>query len=329
MKKIILTMLTIAAISVSCNKGGDGPEPGPPSDEMMDVVVYTTSTETTVAGEEVTYRKICAMTPDGTRKVVLHDGSAFDMKYKDASRAALDPTGKKLVLQGGDHYILEYDLATKQHRTVIDETPGINVDDPSYSPDGGKILYVNWASGDVLETVMLNGTNRTPLTNDDYALGRQNYTPDGTKIVAANWLSWGYLCTFNANGTGGRKILTVSSTESLDCPWPVSNTRIIYAHYEGADKEGLCTIRACNLDGTGSATLGTPGVGDCTLDYLTCNAAGTLIGYYEMSASTNKYVVRQLTATSLGAVVSTTTEGARFRFGRIKKSIFDTAPAMP
>lgn len=323
MKKIILAMLTVAVIAASCKKGGDGPDPEPPAEEMMDVVVYTATAVTSPGGEEVTYRKICAMTPDGTRKVVLHDGSAFDMQYADASRAALDPSGTKLVLQGGDYYIWEYDLATRQHATVIDETPDVNVDDPSYSPDGSKILFANWASGDILETVMTNGANRTPLTNGDYALGRQNYTPDGTKIVAANWMPWSYICTFNANGTGGRKILTASASESFDCPWPVSNTRIVYVHYAGAEKTGTCSIRSCNMDGSNPATLAT--LTGISVDYLTCNAAGTLIGYYETFDQDSKYVVRQLNASSLGPVVSTTGEGVRFRFGRIDKTIFDAA----
>lgn len=328
MRKILLAMLFLAVISASCDKGGESPEPSPPTEDMTEVIVFTTTAVTNLGGEEVTYRKICAMTPDGTRKVVLHDGAAFDMKYAEANRGALDPTGTKLVLQGGDYYIWEYDLSTKRHVTVIDKTPGINVDDPLYSPDGGKILYANWASGDILETVMRNGTNRTTLTNGDYALGRQNYIPDGTKIVASNWMPWTYICTFNANGTGGKKILTAAAEESFDCPWPLSNTRIIYVHYEGAEKVGLCTIRACNIDGSNSVKIGTPGAGDCTLDYLTCNAGGTLIGYYESSAFESKYIVRQLGATSLGTIVSTTTEGTRFRFGHIKKAVFDAAPNM-
>ncbi len=328
MKKFLLTMLTFAVIAASCKKDSGGTEPEPPANDMMDVIVFTTTAITYIDGEEVTFRRICAMTPDGTRKVMLHNGSAFDMKYSDASRAALDPSGTKLVLQGGDKFIWEYDLATKQHTTIMPETADINVDDPSYSPDGGKILYANWASGDILETVMRNGTNRVILTNGDYALGRQNYTPDGTKIVAANWMPWKYICTFNANGTGGRKILTASGQESVDCPWPVTNTRIIYVHYSGDNKEGLCTIRACDIDGSNSVKLGTPGAGDCSLDYLTCNAAGTLIGYYESSASESKYIVRELSATAIGTIISTTTEGVRFRFGRIKKELFDAGAVM-
>ena len=319
-------MLTTAVIAASCDKGGDGPDPNPPSDEMMDVVVFTATAVTHIDGEEIEFRKICAMTPDGATKKVLHDGSAFDLKYKDASRAALDPTGSKLVLQGGDKFIWEYNLATKQHTTVIPETAGINVDDPSYSPDGWKILYANWASGDLLETVFANGTSRTTLTDDTYALGRQNYSPDGAKIVAANWLSGAYICTFNANGTGGRKILTASATESFDCPWPVSNTRIIYVHYAGAEKTGVCSIRSCNIDGTGGATLET--LGECSVDYLTCNADGTQIGFYKTTASGSSYIVRPLTASSLGAVISTSSGGLRYRFGRIKKDIFDAAPVM-
>ncbi len=318
--------IPIAMLVSSCNKGGDGPEPGPPAGEMMDVVVYTTIHETYIDGEPLTFRKICAMTPDGTRKAVLHDGSAFDMQYKEANRAALDPTGTKLVLQGGDKFIWEYDMASKQHTTVIAETPDINVDDPSYSPDGWKILYANWASGDILETVFANGTGRTALTDNSWALGRQNYTPDGGKIVASNWSPWGYICTFNANGTGGRKILTASASESFDCPWPASNNRIVYAHYESAEKVGECTIWSCSIDGGNPVKIGTPG--DCMVDYLTCNTDGTLIGYCEIGAHDSRYVVRQLTATSLGTILSTTTGGLRFRFGRISKALFDAAPAM-
>ncbi len=326
MKKSTIALLGLAALAVSCNKGGESPEPQPPADTMMDVVVYTTTAVTNHEGEEVTYRKICAMTPDGTRKVVLHDGSAFSMAYADASRAALDPTGTRLVLQGGDYYIWEYDLATRRHATILSETPGVNVDDPSYSPDGGRVLYANWGAGDILESVMRNGTLRTPLTSGDYALGRQNYTPDGTKIVASNWYPWAYLCTFNSNGTGGRKILIASAAESFDCPWPVSDARIVYVHYAGAEKSGACSIRSCDLDGGNSATLAALTAN--SVDYLTCNAAGTLIGYYEIFDSSSRYVVRQLTATALGPVVSTTDGGVRFRFGRISKALFDAAPAI-
>ncbi len=293
------------------------------TEPLMDVILYKSYGVTYIDGKEVSFNNIYAMTPDGSRAVLLHDGSAFSMQYTDASRAALNPAGTKLVLQGGDKFIWEYDLNTKQHTTVIPETEGINVDDPVYSIDGTKILYANWASGDILETILTNGAGRQVLTNDDWSLGRQNYTPDGTKIVASNWIPYEYLCTFNADGTGGVKILS-GAGESFDCPYPAFNTRIIYVHYQGEEKEGTCSIRACNMDGSNPITLET--LGDCSVDYLTCNEAGTQVGYFKSVSGTTSYIVRELSTTSLGATISTHTGGVRYRFGQIRKDLFDAAP---
>ncbi len=290
-------------------------------DPLMDVILFKSYYD--IDGKEVDFNNIYAMTPDGSRTALLHDGSAFNQQYANASRAALNPAGTKLVLQGGDKFIWEYDLGTKQHTTVIPETEDINVDDPVYSPDGTKILYANWASGDILETILANGAGRTVLTNDTWALGRQNYTPDGTKIVASNWWPYEYLCTFNADGTGGVKILS-GAGESFDCPYPVSNIRVIYVHYQGVEKDGTCSIRACNIDGSNPITL--EALGDCSVDYLTCNKAGTQVGYFKSVSGTTSYIVRELVATSLGATISTHTGGVRYRFGQIKKDLFDTAP---
>ncbi len=330
MKKLFLLTLFLAA---ACGKG-DGPDPGPDpgpgtggGEEMIDVILFKVSGNILVGEEEVGFDRIIAMTPDASRKAVLHDGSAFQMAYAEACRAALDPTGTKLILQGGDYYLWEYDLVTKQHRTVLAQTEGICVDEPVYSPDGGKILFCNWdSSSDRLEAISPAGTGHTPVTAANSSLGRQNYTPGGQKIVAAEWIPWTYLYVCNPDGSQGDRIITAPAGQSVDCPYPVSDTRIVYVHYTGAEKSGVCSIRSCNIDGTGGATLET--LGAFTVDYLTANADATMIGYYKMpnGEGANSYVVRQLGASTLGGTISTSSDGGRYRFGRIKKEIFDAAP---
>jgi len=81
---------------------------------------------------------------------------------------------------------------------------------PSFSPDGEKIIYFsNEAGGDGDVWVMdIDGTNRTRLTFDQKGGMNPSYSRDGKKIVYNRWSKDGEyeIWVMNSDGTDGRRV---------------------------------------------------------------------------------------------------------------------------
>ncbi len=320
MKKQVL-MMSICALLSSCG-GDEGDDPAPPADDgLIDVIVYVYAPD----GFEDAKRNIAAMTPDGSRKKVLYAQGQGQL----VSRAALSPDGTRIV--SGDYDLKMLDLATGGTTMLKAKTDGdFYADEAVWSPDGGKILYVNWAgSAAKLETIKPDGTDRTAITLEaEHDLARPNYTPNGQKIVATDF-SKKYIAVFPASGAGGTKIIQVAGEDMVDCAHPVSDSRILFFKNPSG---GNLSLWSGGIDGSDQVQLCFFVPEFDKADHLSANKDGTMIAYCLIEDWTGEHiptlVVSPLTGNTLGAPIFSQTDinGVRFRFGRIKKTIFDAAP---
>jgi len=59
---------------------------------------------------------------------------------------------------------------------------------PSFSPDGGKILFVSWRGyNSGIYTVDIDGKNEKRIVSDEYDNTFPSFSPDGEKIVYSSW----------------------------------------------------------------------------------------------------------------------------------------------
>ncbi len=316
-----LAICTMLLLGASCgDKDGDDPTP-PADDGLIDVIVYVCAPD----GPGEPKRNIVAMTPDGSRKKVLYTQG----QGQPVSRAALSPDGTKIV--SGDYDLKLLDPATGSV-TVLKgrDDDDFYADEAVWSPDGSRILYANWAgSASKLETMKPDGTGRTALTSiTEYDLARPNYTPDGQKIVATDF-SQKYIAVFPASGTVGAKIIRATGGDKVDCAYPISDTGILYF---AKPADGNISLWSAGIDGSGPVRLCFFVPEFDNVDYLSANKEGTMIAYYLIEDWTGDhiatFVVRPITGNTLGDPIFSQTgiNGVRFKFGRIKKTIFDAAP---
>jgi Tol biopolymer transport system component len=114
---------------------------------------------------------------------------------------------------------------------------------PSYSPDGKKLVYADWDGNyhDIeLYTINAGGGGRTQITHnasDDYG---PSWSPDGKKIAYVgrdrNWVTQIY--TIDAGGGGKFQVTHRHYRWDLGCPsYSPSGKRIVYTGYDGNDSE--------------------------------------------------------------------------------------------
>lgn len=112
--------------------------------------------------------------------------------------------------------------------------------DPSVSPDGQKIAYLEFTDGVLnLVTINLDGTDKKHLTSFDDGTWMQtpDWSPDGSQIVFAIFKNFQQnLYTINADGTGLKAIMQ-DQWEELDAHWNPDGKI-----YFSADPDGVFNI---------------------------------------------------------------------------------------
>ena len=299
--------------------------PPPPPPALTEVVVFTV---TDPGGN-----KLVAMTPDGSVKKVVYDGTDAEYHF---NRIVMHPGGKKAVVQDGDYSIYVYDLETETAVRIVEgdvAPPFTYPDEAVWHPDGETILFTERV-GDEYRAISIkpDGTEKTVLTPEGWSLYCANYTPDGSKIIAReNAPRLGYIATFDADGSNPVKILEAAASDTkFNCPWPVSNDRIFYYRID----DWIISLCTAGIDGSNPQTLETFDAKWEFPDYLCSNADGTLItcmlfGFDEEEFEPiQSFVVRELNGTELGETVfsSDATNYIRFKFGFMASEIFDSLP---
>jgi Tol biopolymer transport system component len=141
--------------------------------------------------------------------------------------------------------------------------------DPSWSPDGAKLVFCGWVleddqwiggtSGSVV-VVDTSGQNAelVHLDETDGGIESPSFSPDGNKIVFRKPYSWGggigQIWVVNTDGSGATKL----TTEGGRWPsWSSDGLKIVYTRYSLDDpcQEGSGELYIMNSDGSGKMRI--------------------------------------------------------------------------
>jgi Tol biopolymer transport system component len=205
-----------------------------------------------------TYFDIYVMNADGSGLVALtHNGH-------DDLEPAWSPDGSVIAFTGrtahqdgstdSDVYLIN---PVGTGIVNITRTPSQWETSPTWSPDGGRILFQMYeepASG--LYVMNADGTERTLLTSDPNSVGRGAWSPDGSQIVFHGFVpeQEGYdLFLMDADGANKSPLTNLPGSE-YNATWSPNGTAIVFQYfppgysYWGPIKTEVYTIRS---DGTG------------------------------------------------------------------------------
>jgi WD40 repeat protein len=131
--------------------------------------------------------------------------------------------------------------------------------DPSWSPDGSRLVIRNLGETPGLVTVNADGGDRRPITD-----GTQDeapaWSPDGTRIVFTRFgaaFGFGTLYLVHPDGSGITPIPTPSVYTPFGASWSPDGTRIAFTGAENGTGTGLWVM---NDNGSGQVRLTTPDV---------------------------------------------------------------------
>ena len=196
--------------------------------------------------------EIYIMNADGTKQTRLTTIAAFNFK------PSWSPDGTKIAFTSliDDHYeiyVMNADGTGQTSLTgdTLEYDPIYvtwynNAKDPSWSPDGTKIVFVSDDLDGNYEIYIMNadGTEQTRLTNKEGWESRPSWSPDGTKIVFRDYS--GEINIMNANGKG-QTTISNNAVYGFDPRWSPDGTKIVFS-----TSNGIYTI---NTDGTGLTRL--------------------------------------------------------------------------
>lgn len=160
------------------------------------------------------------------------------------------------------------DLLAGVPPTNITNSVGIIDTDPSWSPDGTRIVFTRFSATDNLQnptgaevfTIHPDGTGLTQLTFNSVEERAPQWSNDGTRIVYA--CKQGTvppdsdleICVMNADGTGQTQ-LTFDSTAEGTMSFSPDDQKILFHNWPNGAGGVLNQIFTINVDGTGLTQL--------------------------------------------------------------------------
>jgi TolB protein len=130
--------------------------------------------------------------------------------------------------------------------------PQVNGWDPTWSPDGERILFASDRNGTVqLYTVRPDGSKLTRITNLPSIRGRSDWSPDGEYIVTYSGESWQReIYIMNSGGANVRQ-LTPSGGNSQGPSFSPDGRWVVFtAYFDNFGDDHGCEIYIIRIDGT-------------------------------------------------------------------------------
>lgn len=211
---------TMAADGSDVKRLGTGEDPSISRDGKKIVFVKTPASDPR-------YRQVFVMDSDGTSVRQLTDDQADD------SQPVISPDGKEIAYvgkakvgpKGGDQiFLMTISGSDPIQLTQSDPNhPSVN-SEPSFSPNGNRIVFINNAGvGTAIETMKTDGSDRTAVRKDaPFAFpSHPSYAPDGRRMVFAaqvkrgrDWVHNVY--TFNPDNGADLDKVNKGDTEAFE-----------------------------------------------------------------------------------------------------------------
>jgi TolB protein len=169
----------------------------------------------------------------------------FQTRYVEG--VGCSPDGAHLVYSIGSH-LLKINADGSNVKTI--QFGGI-LSHPAWSPDGTRIAYVGYhtpqgISGYEILVSNSDGTNPTPVTNDDNANWYPAWSPDSQKIAYTYRTETDSgIALINADGTD-KVMLTQEPSNEWNVDWSPDGQRLLFV----SDRSGSFDIYSMKVDGT-------------------------------------------------------------------------------
>jgi len=148
-------------------------------------------------------------------------------------------------------FILQ-DTATRRMVTKLESQPDWIDENPSWSPDGSKIVFESHRFGDNAQVCIVNadGTHLRRLTNNQDYNGMPCFMPDGQKIVFSSGAQFGKtgdrnIFIMNIDGTGQTRLTHNKGHDHYPNVSP-DGKQLVF----NSDRDGHREIYLMNIDGT-------------------------------------------------------------------------------
>ena len=230
-----------------------------------------------------------SMKTDGTGvKQITHQTSGNDVDFGHIS-----PDGKMVVMEiGDDIYTANIDGS---HMRNITKTASSYEYDPSFSPDGKKVIYINYPTGQAgrLETRNIDGSGKKSFFKND-GVDEPVFSPDGKWIATTGETKSGdeEIYVMHADGSGVVRVTHRSGYDYMGT-WSPDGSRISWygdSNIFTARPDGTHMQQLTSSGNIGYAPWYTP---DGKRIYYSDNTSGTSHIY---SMDTSGGHIKQLTA---------------------------------
>jgi TolB protein len=130
--------------------------------------------------------------------------------------------------------------------------PQIEGWDPTWSPDGGQILYASGAEGTAqLFIVNREGGGRRQVSNLPAIRGRSDWSPDGGSIVTYSGPAWNReVYIMNADGSNARQLTPTGGNSQGPSFSPDGQWVVFTAYFDHNGDDHGCEIYIIRTDGT-------------------------------------------------------------------------------
>ncbi len=180
------------------------------------------------------------------RRVLPHK-SARVLRWRPDSKGFVYSMAHTVDLYDAYADIYQYDIASDSLKAV---TNGKRAFDPTFSPDGSRLLVVtNGAQDNALQYLTVDGEFR-PLVADDHRhtqFGTPAYSPDGTQIAVSVWADGQRDLWLYSDDGKPLERLTDDVAIDRDPAWSPDGRYLYFA----SDREGVPDIYAVDMVGRG------------------------------------------------------------------------------
>lgn len=185
----------------------------------------------------------------------LSDGTVKRLtnSYTTETAPEISPDGQfitytKFNVATGNYQI----IIARRNGTEPGNIPGVSGWDPTWSPNGKRILFASDRYGAVqLYTVRLDGSDLQAVTSLPAIRGRSDWSPDGNFIVTYSGAAWNReLYIMNADGTNVRQLTPSGGNSQGPAFSPDGKWVVFTAYFDHYGDDHGCEIYVIRTDGS-------------------------------------------------------------------------------